>query len=101
MAAFLILALAGSPARAELALGAKGGADRTAGIGTGLGALEGRVAARCFQQGREVLALDDFAAAEVGTRLRELSLGLQGGAGKRSAVIVPLADSLCLLTISP
>ena len=95
MAGFLFLL--GFPALAEVAVG--GGRD--AGAATRPGALEGRVAARCWQEGREVLALDDFGAAEVGTKLRELALGLQDDAGARRAVIVPLADSLCLLTISP
>lgn len=93
----LVLATGGPPASAEVTVGGE-----RAGSGVARpGALEGRVSARCWQDGLQVLAIDDFAAAEVGLELKELSLGLQGGGGKRSAVIVPLADSLCLLTISP
>ncbi|HRY26417.1 MAG TPA: hypothetical protein P5558_18760 [Geminicoccaceae bacterium] len=93
----LVMSASGAPALAEVTVGGE-----RAGSGVARpGALEGRVSARCWQDGLQVLAIDDFAAADVGLELKELSLGLQGGGGKRSAVIVPLADSLCLLTISP
>ena len=97
LAIALALASGGASALAEVNVGG----ERAGGAAVRPGALEGRVSARCWQDGLQVLAIDDFAAAEVGQELKELSLGLQGGGGKRSAVIVPLADSLCLLTISP
>ncbi|MEZ5866765.1 MAG: hypothetical protein R3D25_22825 [Geminicoccaceae bacterium] len=97
LAIALALASGSPPALAEVTVGG----ERAAASALRPGALEGRVSARCWQDGLQVLAIDDFAAAEVGQQLKELSLGLQGGGGKRSAVIVPLADSLCLLTISP
>lgn len=79
------------------------GTERSAGVAaTRPGALQGQVTTRCWQEGREILAIEDFAQAEVGLELRERSVSLaQAGAAGRTAVIVPLADALCLLTIRP
>lgn len=96
----LLLALAAAPASAELAVNSGGARPQAAGLTPG--ALTGSVAARCWQEGQEVLSEGDFASAEIPPGLRERALSLKGaGADARTTVILPLADALCLLTVRP
>lgn len=64
-----------------------------------MGTLEGDVRARCWQQGREILSEAEFAAATIPPPLREQAISLQGRS--RSVVLLPFADTFCLLTVSP
>lgn len=61
--------------------------------------LEGTVRARCWQQGREILSEVDFASAAIPPGLREQAISLKGSG--RTAVLLPFADTFCLLTVSP
>jgi uncharacterized protein (DUF1501 family) len=61
--------------------------------------LEGDVRARCWQQGREILSEADFATAAIPPALREQAISLRGRS--RTVVLLPFADSFCLLTVSP
>ena len=63
------------------------------------GELAGAVLARCWQEGREILSEADFATASVPPGLREQAINLGGGG--RKAVLLPLGDTFCLLTIRP
>jgi hypothetical protein len=91
----LALLVAAMPAAAEITASGERQpvASRTA------TSLEGNVRARCWQEGREIVSEADFARAAVPPELRERGIRLEGGG--RTAVLLPLADTFCLLTISP
>lgn len=96
----LALALAAGSARAELTLESRRSAAAQA---AGVGALTGTVSARCWQEGREIVAERDFTSAEIGQELKGRSLFLQSGGSVagHSAVLLPIANALCLLTVHP
>lgn len=87
-------------ARAELTLESQRAA---AALAAGVGALKGTVSARCWQEGREILAEGDFTSADIGQDLRARALFLQSGGtlAGNTAVVLPIADALCLLTVRP
>lgn len=99
----LTLALAAMPAAADI----ETGADRATpapsatrvGEGGSAGSLDGDVRARCWQHGSEILDVTDFASAALPPELREQAVSLK--ASGRTAVLLPFADTFCLLTISP
>jgi hypothetical protein len=95
------LTLGAGPALAEITTGGTQPAvgSRAAG-GTGTAAsLKGDVRARCWQQGREILSETNFATAAIPPGLREQAISLDGSG--RTAVLLPFADTFCLLTVSP
>lgn len=95
----MALALAATPALAEIATGGERVATGSP-VATGLtGSLEGTVRARCWQQGQEILSEADFASAAIPPELREQAISLKGSG--RTAVLLPFADTFCLLTVSP
>jgi hypothetical protein len=91
----LALLLAATPAAAEIT--ASG--ERPAAGEQRVGSLEGDVRVRCWQEGREIVSEAAFASATIPPELRERGIRLDGGG--RTAVLLPLADTFCLLTISP
>ncbi len=93
-------ALAG-PAAAEIAPGGERPAGPSQGQApTRVGAeLEGEVGARCWQEGREIVSENAFATAAIPPGLREQAINLRGR--DRSAVLLPLGQTFCLLTVSP
>ena len=97
------LTLGAGPALAEITTGGTQAAvgSRVVG-GTGPGSasqLEGDVRARCWQQGREILSEADFASAAIPPEMRAQAISLKGSG--RTAVLLPFADTFCLLTVSP
>ena len=97
------LALGAGPALAEImtdgtrpAVGSRVVGSTGAGLAS---SLEGDVRARCWQQGREILSEANFATAAIPPGLREQAISLDGSG--RTAVLLPLADTFCLLTVSP
>lgn len=99
----LVLALGAFPAAAEI----ETGADRPTpspsptrvGDGGSAGSLAGDVRARCWQHGSQIFDVADFASAAVPPELREQAVSLK--ASGRTAVLLPFADTFCLLTVSP
>ncbi len=93
------------PARAEIETGPDRAtpAPSPTRVGDGVtgtaGALAGDVRARCWQHGNEILDVTDFASAAVPPELRAQAVSLR--ASGRTAVLLPFADTFCLLTISP
>jgi hypothetical protein len=97
------LTLGAGPAMAEITTGGTQPAvgSRVVGsTGTTIAtSLEGDVRARCWQQGREILSEANFATAAIPPGLREQAISLDGRG--RTAVLLPFADTFCLLTVSP
>jgi hypothetical protein len=94
----LVLALAGGELRAEITAGN----GRTVGgpsAGAGIGSLDGEVRARCWQHGNEIVDVGAFAAAAIPPELRQQAISLEGAG--RTAVLLPFADTFCLLTVNP
>jgi hypothetical protein len=96
----LAVTLGAGPALAEITSGGTQAAVGSRVVGaTGTASLEGDVRARCWQQGREILSEANFATAAIPPGLREQAISLDGRG--RKAVLLPFADTFCLLTVSP
>ena len=94
------LTLGAGPALAEITTGGTQAAVGSRVVGaTGTASLEGDVRARCWQQGREILSEADFASAAIPPEMRAQAISLKGSG--RTAVLLPFADTFCLLTVSP
>lgn len=100
LALILALGLPAAAAKAELAIGSQRSA---AAMAAGVGALEGQVSARCWQEGKEILAEGNFTSADIGQDLRAQAVYLQSGGSMagHTAVVLPIANALCLLTVRP
>lgn len=99
-AAFLVLALLAFPATAEITSGSERPRDRGQTPARVVGnELTGTIGTRCWQEGREILAEADFATASIPPGLREQAINLAGQ--DRQAVLLPLGDTFCLLTVRP
>jgi hypothetical protein len=101
----LVCGLASLPALAEISTGGERQLAQSQSQGQGqtptrVGSeLAGDVRARCWQEGREILSEADFTTAAIAPGLREQAINLGGGG--RQAVLVPLGDTFCLLTVRP
>jgi hypothetical protein len=97
----LAICLVTAPAVAEITTG--GERPRVASQGqspTVVGAeLAGDVRARCWQEGREILAEADFQRGAIPPGLREQAIQLEGR-GQR-VVLLPFGETFCLLTVRP
>jgi hypothetical protein len=93
----LALGLCAGPAMAEIT---SGGERPPAASGTRVGAeLSGDIRASCWQEGREIVSEANFANGAIPPGLREQAINLEGSG--RRAVLLPIGDTFCLLTVRP